>query len=95
MRGLMSWGSGALVALAVMLAGAITSAQVPSSEPVVRPALPDDATSEVKDLDAKIEALREAFLKGESDSLEEAIAFAERLLAIRLEYQGPQSQAGS
>ncbi len=85
-----------------LLSAALTSApavwaQAHSEQPPqpARPALPDEAAREVEELGAKIQAQHEAFLKGESDSLEEAIALAERVLAIRLRHEGPESDAGS
>jgi len=60
---------------------------------VVRPALPDAAAAEVAGLDAKIAALDESWLtaatRAEQDAaLGTALALAERVLAIRREFQG-------
>ena len=65
------------------------SAQLPEREAPPRPVLSQEAAQEVEALEARSEKLREAFLRGETESVQEAIALAERVLAIRLEHQGP------
>lgn len=58
------------------------------AEPVPpRPELPEDVAAEVEAMKARIAEMRAAFLKGESESLEEAIDLAERVYEVRKEQQ--------
>ncbi len=60
---------------------------------VVRPVLPEDVAAEVAELEARIAEIEGSWLSAETRdaqdaALDEAIALAERVLAIRLEHQG-------